>query len=115
MDPLTEVGHVLKEAGEKIVTIAEDVISDGEKVVKVVMTAKNLSPEFKAALSLVVDDVKPIAVVLAPIVLAGGKDPVADFAALAPVAQDVVKLVKDFLSFVPILETAFSEVAADLK
>jgi hypothetical protein len=40
---------------------------------------------------------------------------VADLAALAPVTEDVLKLVRDFIAFLPSVEAALEKVGADLK
>lgn len=108
---VTDIGKV----GEKVVHIIGDVVTEGEKVIKVIETAEKLSPQFKADLQTLVNDVKPIASAFAPALAAGGSNVVIDVTALIAVAPQLIELVKDFLSFVPSIEAAFGEVVSDLK
>jgi hypothetical protein len=91
------------------------VLSVGGKVLKVISDVKAMSPEFKSNLATLVDDAKAIAAPLAPVLAGGGQNVVADLAALAPVTEDVLKLVKDFIAFLPSVEAALKKVNADLK
>jgi hypothetical protein len=60
-----------------------------------------------------VDDVKAIAGPLAPVVESGGENISADMAAIVPVVQDVMKLVKDFLAFLPSIEASLKKIGSD--
>jgi hypothetical protein len=109
-----DVGHGLKVAGEDIAQGVKFVITDGDKLIKVISYVKQLSPEFKAELKALLDDLKPIAVAMAPVIASGGKDPAVDILAIQPVIQDVVKAAKDAYAFTPTLEAAYKLVEGDL-
>jgi hypothetical protein len=109
------IGHGIEVAVKDVLHGAEDVLSVGGKVLKVISDVKALSPEFKSNLATLVDDAKAIAGPLAPVVASGGQNVVADLAALAPVTEDVLKLVRDFIAFLPSVEAALEKVGADLK
>jgi hypothetical protein len=47
-------------------------------------------------------------------VAGGGENVAADLAALMPVTTDVMKLVKDFIAFLPSIEAALKTVDADI-
>jgi hypothetical protein len=49
------------------------------------------------------------------VVASGGENVAADLVALAPVVKDVMKLVKDFLTFLPSVEAALKTVYADIE
>ena len=87
----------------------------GGKVLKVIADVKAMSPEFKSNLATLVDDAKAIAVPLAPVLASGGENVAADLAALMPVTEDVMKLVKDFIAFLPSVEAALKKVDADMR
>ena len=110
-----EIGHGVEVAVKDVVKGAEDVLTVGGKVIKVISDVKAISPEFKANLATLVNDAKAIAVPLAPVVASGGENVVADLAALTPVVQDVMKLVKDFIAFLPSVEAALKTVNADVE
>jgi hypothetical protein len=110
-----EIGHGVETAVKDVVKGAEDVLTVGGKVLKVIADVKAMSPEFKANLATLVDDVKAIAMPLAPVLAGGGENIPADLAALAPVTKDVMKLVKDFIAFLPSVEAALKTVAADIE
>ena len=61
------------------------------------------------------DDAKAIATPLAPVLASGGENIAADLVAAAPVTKDVMKLVKDFIAFLPSVEAALKTVAADIE
>jgi hypothetical protein len=109
------IGHGVEVATKDVVKGVEYIVTDGEKLIRVVADAKQLSPQFKAELKTLMDDAKPIAEALAPVVATGGKDLAADILAVQPVIKDVVKLGKDVLSFLPILEAAYKQLDADLS
>ncbi len=108
------IGHGVEVAVKDVLHGAKDVLSVGGKVLKVISDVKAMSPEFKSNLATLVDDAKAIAVPLAPVVAAGGENVAADLLALAPVTQDVLKLVKDFIAFLPSVEAALKMVEGDL-
>jgi hypothetical protein len=110
-----EIGHGVETAVKDVIKGAEDLLTVGGKVLKVISDVKAMSPEFKSNLATLVDDAKAIAVPLAPVVAGGGENVAADLAALVPVTQDVLKLVKDFLAFLPNVEAALKKVAADVE
>jgi hypothetical protein len=109
-----EIGHGLEVAAKDVVQGAENLLSLGGKVLKVISDVKAMSPEFKSNLAILVDDAKAIAMPLAPVVAGGGENVAADLAALVPVTEDVLKLVRDFLAFLPSVEAALKKVNADL-
>lgn len=111
---LVEIGHGVGVAVKDVVQGAEDVLTVGGKVLRVISDVRAMSPEFKSNLAILVDDAKAIAVPLAPVVAGGGENVAADLAALAPVTEGVLKLVKDFLAFLPSVEAALKKVNADL-
>ena len=110
-----EIGHGVEVAVTDVLHGAKDVLSVGGKVLKVISDVKAMSPEFKSNLATLVDDAKAIAVPLAPVIAGGGENVAADLAALAPVTEDVLKLVKDFIAFLPSVEAALKMVEGDLK
>ena len=114
-DVFVEIGHGVEVAVKDVVKGAEDVLSVGGKVIKVIADVKAVSPEFKANLATLVDDAKAIAVPLAPVVASGGENVAADLVALTPVVKDVMKLVKDFITFLPSVEAALKTVYADVQ
>jgi hypothetical protein len=109
-----EIGHGVEVAFKDVVKGAEDVLTVGGKVLKVISDVKAISPEFKANLATLVDDAKAIAIPLAPVVASGGENVAADLVALTPVVKDVMKLVKDFIAFLPSVEAALKTVDADI-
>jgi hypothetical protein len=96
MNVLQEVAHGLKLAGEDVVKGVEAVISLGGKVIKVVEDAETLTPAFKQALAMFVNDAQPIASALAPIIATQGTNVAVDVAAITPLTSDILKLAKDF-------------------
>jgi hypothetical protein len=110
-----EIGHGVAVAVKDVLQGAEDVLTVGGKVLKVISDVKAMSPEFKSNLATLVDDAKAIATPLAPVLASGGQNVVADLAALAPVTEDVVKLVRDFIAFLPSVEAALKKLDADFK
>jgi hypothetical protein len=110
-----EIGHGVEAAVKDVVKGAEDALTIGGKVLKVISDVKAISPEFKANLATLVNDAKAIAIPLAPVVASGGENVAADLAALTPVVQDVMKLVKDFIAFLPSVEAALKTVNADVE
>ena len=110
-----EIGHGVAVATKDVVKGAEDVLTVGGKVIKVIADVQAVSPEFKANLATLVDDAKAIAVPLAPVVASGGENVAADLVALTPVVKDVMKLVKDFITFLPSVEAALKTVYADVQ
>src|SRR6201992_675460 len=92
-----EIGHGVEAAVTDVVKGAEDALTIGGEVLKVI------------------SDAKGIAIPLAPVVASGGENVAADLAALTPVVQDVMKLVKDFIAFLPSVEAALKTVYADVK
>jgi hypothetical protein len=108
------IGHGVEVAMKDVLQGAEDVLSVGGKVLKVISDVRAMSPEFKTNLAMLVDDAKAIAVPLAPVVAGGGENVAADLAALAPVTEGVLKLVRDFLAFLPSVEAALKKVSADV-
>jgi hypothetical protein len=110
-----EIGHGVETAVKDVVKGAEEVLTVGSKVLKVISDVKAMSPEFKSNLATLVDDAKAIAMPLAPVVAGGGENVAADLAALVPVTEDVMKLVKDFIAFLPSIEAALKKVAADVE
>jgi hypothetical protein len=48
-------------------------------------------------------------------VASGGENVAADLVALTPVVKDVMKLVKDFIAFLPSIEAALKTVYADVE
>ena len=110
-----EIGHGVETAVKDVVKGAEEVLSVGGKVLKVIADVRAVSPEFKSNLATLVDDAKAIAVPLAPVVASGGENVAADLVALAPVVKDVMKLVKDFITFLPSVEAALKTVYADIE
>ena len=109
-----EIGHGVEVAAKDIAKGATEVLTVGAKVIKVIADVGAMSPEFKSNLATLVDDAKAIAVPLAPVVASGGENVAADVAAILPVVGDVMKLVKDFLAFLPSMEAALKKVDADL-
>lgn len=114
-DVFVEIGHGVEVAVKDVVKGAEEVLSVGAKVLKVISDVTAMSPEFKSHLATLVDDAKAIAGPLAPVVAGGGENVAADLAALAPVTKDVMKLVKDFIAFLPSVEAALKKIAADVE
>jgi dTDP-4-dehydrorhamnose 3,5-epimerase-like enzyme len=110
----SEIGHGVEVVAKDIAKGAEEVLTVGGKVLKVIADVKAISPEFKSNLATLVDDAKAIAVPLAPVVASGGENIAADVAALMPVTEEVMKLVKDFMAFLPSIEAALKKVNADL-
>jgi hypothetical protein len=110
-----EIGHGVETAVKDVAKGAEDVLSAGSKVLKVISDVNAMSPEFKANLATLVDDARAIAIPLAPVVASGGDNVAADLVALAPVVKDVMKLVKDFITFLPSIEAALKTVYADVE
>lgn len=110
-----EIGHGVETAVKDVAKSAEDVLTVGSKVLKVISDVKAMSPEFKANLATLVDDAKAIAIPLAPVVASGGENVAADLVALAPVVKDVMKLVEDFIAFLPSIEAALKTVYADVE
>jgi len=110
-----EIGHGVEIAVKDVVKGAEEVLSVGGKVLKVIADVRAVSPEFKSNLAMLVDDAKAIAVPLAPVIASGGENVAADLVALAPVVKDVMKLVKDFITFLPSVESALKTVCADIE
>jgi hypothetical protein len=110
-----EIGHGVETAVKDVVKGAEEVLTVGDKVIKVISDVKAMSPEFRSNLAILVDDAKAIAMPLAPVVAGGGENVAADLAALVPVTKDVLKLVRDFLTFLPSVEAALKKVDADLS
>jgi hypothetical protein len=111
---LAEIGHSVAVAVKDVVQGAEEVLTVGGKVLRVISDVRAMSPEFKSNLAILVDDAKAIAVPLAPVVAGGGENVAADLAALAPVTEGVLKLVRDFLAFLPSVEAALKKVNADM-
>ena len=109
-----EIGHGVEVAVKDVVQGAEEVLTVGGKVLRVIADVRAMSPEFKSNLAILVDDAKAIAVPLAPVVAGGGENVAADLAALAPVTEGVLKLVRDFLAFLPSVEAALKKVNADM-
>jgi len=109
-----EIGHGVETVAKDIAKGAEEVLTVGGKVLKVIADVKAISPEFKSNLATLVDDAKAIAIPLAPVLASGGENIAADVAALMPVTEDVMKLVKDFIAFLPSIEAALKKVNADL-
>lgn len=109
-----EIGHGVETVAKDIAKGAEEVLTVGGKVLKVISDVKAISPEFKSNLATLVDDAKAIAVPLAPVLATGGENVAADLVALMPVTEDVMKLVKDFIAFLPSIEAALKKVNADL-
>lgn len=109
-----EIGHGIEVAAKDVAQGAEEVLSMGGKVLKVISDVKAMSPAFRSNLAILVDDAKAIAMPLAPVVAGGGENVAADLAALVPVTKDVLKLVRDFLTFLPSVEAALKKVDADL-
>src|SRR6201996_4855453 len=109
-----EIGHGVETAVKDVVKGAEEVLTVGGKVLKVISDVKAMSPEVKTNLATLVDDAKAIATPLAPVVAGGGENVAADLAALVPVTEDVMKLVKDFIAFLPSIEAGLEEVTADM-
>jgi hypothetical protein len=112
---LTDIGHGIKVGVEDIGKVAEDVITIGGKVIKVISELKALSPSFKQELSTLVNDVEKIAGPLAPVIASGGTNVAVDATALEPVVVDVIQLVKDFLSFLPTLDAAIKEIGGVIE
>lgn len=112
---LTDIGHGIKVGVEDIGKVAEDVITTADKVIKVIESVKALTPTFKAELGTLVSDVEKIAGPLAPVIASGGTNIAVDATALEPVVADVIKLVKDFVSFLPTIESAFKTIGADIE
>ena len=111
---LAEIGHGVAVAVKDVVQGAEEVLTVGGKVLRVISDVRAMSPEFKSNLAILVDDAKAIAVPLAPVVAGGGENVAADLAALAPATEGVLKLVRDFLAFLPSVEAALKKVNADM-
>ncbi len=110
-----EIGHGVEIALKDVVKGAEEVLSVGGKVLKVIADVRAVSPEFKSNLATLVDDAKAIAIPLAPVIASGGENVAADLVALSPVVKDVMKLVKDFITFLPSVEAALKTVYADIE
>jgi hypothetical protein len=110
----SEIGHGVEVAAKDIAKGAEEVLTIGAKVLKVIADVRAISPEFKHNLATLMDDAKAIAVPLAPVLASGGENVAADLAAIMPVTQEVMKLVRDFLVFLPSIEAALKKVDADL-
>ena len=110
-----EIGHGVETAVKDVVKGAEEVLSVGGKVLKVIADVRAVSPEFKSNLATLVDDAKAIAIPLAPVIASGGENVAADLLALAPVVKDVMKLVRDFITFLPNVEAALKLVYADIE
>jgi hypothetical protein len=110
-----ELGHGVEVGVKDVVKGAEDVLTIGGKVLKVISDVRAISPEFKSDLATLVDDAKAIATPLAPVVASGGENVAVDLVALTPVVKDVMKLVKDFIAFLPSIETALKMVYADVE
>ena len=85
----SEIGHGLEVAAKDIAKGAEEALTVGAKVLKVIADVKAISPEFKHNLATLVDDAKAIAVPLAPVVASGGENVAADLAAIVPVLEAI--------------------------
>lgn len=114
-DVFVGIGHGVETAVKDVVKGAEEVLTVGGKVLKVIADVSAVSPEFKSNLATLVDDAKAIAVPLAPVIASGGENVAADLVALTPVVKDVMKLVKDFIAFLPSVEAALKTVYADIE
>lgn len=114
-DVFVGIGHGVETAVKDVVKGAEEVLTVGGKVLKVIADVSAVSPEFKSNLATLVDDAKAIAVPLAPVIASGGENVAADLMALTPVVKDVMKLVKDFITFLPSVEAALKTVYADIE
>ncbi len=110
----SEIGRGMEVAAQDVAKGAEEVLTVGAKVLKVIADVRAISPEFKQNLATLMDDAKAIAIPLAPVLASGGENVAADLAAIMPVTQDVMKLVRDFLAFLPSIEAALKKVDADL-
>jgi hypothetical protein len=113
-DVFAEIGHGVEIAVKDVIKGAEEVLTVGGKVLKVISDVRAMSPEFKSNLATLVNDAKAIAIPLAPVLAGGGENVAADLAALVPVTEDVMKLVKDFIAFLPTVEAALKKVNVDL-
>lgn len=109
-----EIGHGVEVVAKDVAKGATEALTVGAKVIKVIADVRAMSPEFKSNLAMLVDDAKAIALPLAPVVASGGENVAADVTAVVPVIEDVMKLVKDFLAFLPSIEAALKKVDADL-
>lgn len=110
-----KVEHGAEVAVHDVVKVATFAFTEGQKLVKIIETAEKLSPAFKSQLQTLVDDVKPVAVALAPAIASEGTNVAFDVAAVAAIVPQLAKLVKDFLSFEPLLSETFTAVEADLS
>jgi len=114
-NPIASIGHGLETVGKDIAIGVADVLHVGEDVFKVLTDAKTLAPAFKTELATLIADAEPIATVLAPVIAASGENVALDIAAVAPVLNDLKKLVSDFVTFMPTLKTALADLEADTK
>jgi hypothetical protein len=112
---IKEVGHGLKVAGEEIIKGVEYVGHVADDVIKVITDAKQLAPQFKTELSVLIADAEPIATILAPVIASSGENVALDLAAVGPVLGDIRKLVADFVTFLPVLKQAVADVENDTK
>lgn len=93
----------------------KDVEDVGEKTILVIEEVRVLTPQFKAELSLLIDDILPVANALQPVLASDGSNIGADIAVLKAAIPDVKKLVADFLKFVPTIETALKTLESDVE
>lgn len=117
-----DIGHGIHVGADAVAHGAVDVvhgiqstISAGQKLIRVIHDGRELTPAFKAELATLTDDAKEIAAILGPVLATQGKVVSIDLAAIEPAIEHVVKLVRDFVTFLPTLESAVSKISADIK
>ncbi len=95
-----------------IIKGAEDI---GEKTILVIEEVRILTPEFKTELGTLISDITPLAQKLQPVLASDGSNIGADIDALKAAIPDIKKLVKDFLSFVPVIDGALKTLESDVE
>lgn len=96
-------------------TLLKDVEDIGEKTVAVVREVRVLTPQFRAELTQLIDDINPVAAALQPVISSDGTNVGADLTAIKAALPDVKKLVKDFLAFIPTVEAAVKVLKSDVQ
>ncbi len=95
--------------GEKVVHVVEDIGVDSVDAVKVITTAKELTPQLKSGLQLLLKDGEAVATAF----VSAGSNP-ANFAADAAAAASLQNFVKDFVALLPELKVAIADFKADV-
>ena len=101
----------LEKVGKEVEVVAVDIVTGSVDAVKILTSAQTLTPAFKAAIATLIADAEAIATSSVAAGVADGGNLLAD----ASVAAQVEKLVKDFLSLLPVLKVDVAMLEADIK